>query len=134
MAEIGKDMAITGLNGNGYALTQARLGEIKSGLSSSESQRASVAGVWTTGGKKTPGTADIEKSATQFEALLLQQMFKSMWESLPKEGMLSGSREEELFRDMLNETLAKEVSERQSIGIKAIVMKEMQRRLGQEGK
>jgi peptidoglycan hydrolase FlgJ len=71
-----------------------------------------------------------EEAAQDFEALLLQQMFQAMWRSVPTDGMLSGSREEELYRDMLNEELAKQLSEGQSIGIKEVILNDLKRREG----
>jgi Rod binding domain-containing protein len=70
-------------------------------------------------------TEKIKESATQFEAMLLQQMFKSMWSGVPSEGMLSGGREEEYYRDMFNEALANSVASGQGLGIKDIIAKEM---------
>lgn len=69
--------------------------------------------------------AQNEKAATDFEALLLQQMVQSMWRSVPSEGMLSGSNEEAMYRDMLSEQVAKEMAETQSLGIKNAVLGEM---------
>lgn len=77
----------------------------------------------TSGGQ---GSKKAEKAAEQFEALLLQQMFQSMWKSVSSEGMLSGSREEEHFRDMLNEGLATEIARGQGIGIKDVLLRDMQ--------
>lgn len=70
---------------------------------------------------------EIREAATQFEALLLQQMLKSMWATVPSEGVLGGSREEEYYRDMLNEGLAESLAERQSIGIRDIIIKDLNR-------
>ena len=66
-----------------------------------------------------------QKAATQFEALLLHQMLNSMWQTIPKNGLLSGSREESLYRDMLNQAVADSISTGKSIGIKNVVMKEL---------
>jgi len=65
------------------------------------------------------------EAATQFEALLLHQMLQTMWSTLPKEGLLSGSREEGLYRDMLNEAVAKSISENQSIGIRDVIARDI---------
>lgn len=65
------------------------------------------------------------QAAKDFEAMLLQQMFKSMWHTVPKSDLLSGSKEEEIYRDMLNEALAKDVAEKQSIGIKDVIIGEL---------
>jgi len=74
------------------------------------------------------GLAEQQKAANQFEGLLLQEMLKAMWQTVPKGGLVSGSREEELYRDMLNEALSESISEGQGIGIKDVVLKEFQKR------
>lgn len=79
------------------------------------------------GGGENAQKSDIEKAATQFEALLLHQMLKEMWNTVPKDGLLSGGHEEELYRDMLNEGIANEIAEKQSIGVRDVLIKDMQR-------
>jgi Rod binding domain-containing protein len=69
-----------------------------------------------------------EKAATDFEALLLQQMIQSMWKSVPSEGLLSGSSEEAMYRDMLSEQLAQELAKNQSMGLKDAVLGEMNKK------
>ena len=82
--------------------------------------------------QKSPQTEDakMRDAATQFEALLLQQMFGAMWQAVPKDGVLGASREEELFQDMFREALAGEAAKTQSIGIKDVILKEMQQEKG----
>ena len=70
---------------------------------------------------------DPEKAAEQFEGLLLKEMFKSMWQNVPSTGMLSGSSEEQMYRDMLNEAVANSVSEGRGIGIKDVILKDIER-------
>ena len=77
---------------------------------------------------KETSLAEQEKAAQQFEALLVQEMMKSMWASVPSQGLLSGSREESYYRDMLSEALADDISKGQGIGIKQVVMREFMRR------
>ena len=77
---------------------------------------------------KTASTeAETKKAATQFEALLLHQMMNAMWQTVPKDGLLSGSREESLYRDMLNQAVATSIAENKSIGIRDVVMKDLQK-------
>lgn len=71
---------------------------------------------------------EIEKAATQFEALLLHEMLKEMWNTVPKSGLLSGSHEESMYRDMLNQGIANEIAEKQSIGVKEVIVREMRER------
>lgn len=78
-----------------------------------------------------PGQQDeITKAATQFEALLLHQMLNEMWKTVPKDGLFSESgREQEMYRDMLNEGIANDIAEKQSIGVRDVLIKDMQRAL-----
>ncbi len=75
--------------------------------------------------KSVPLTQQPEEVAKQFEAMLLKQMIDSMWSTVPKEGLLSGSHEEGMYRDMLNEALAKSISEGKGIGVKDIILKDI---------
>lgn len=72
--------------------------------------------------KSTPVTQQPEVAAQQFEALLVQQMLESMWSTVPKKGLLSGSNEEAMYRDMLNEALATSIAEGKGLGIKDVIL------------
>lgn len=72
-----------------------------------------------------------DKAATDFEALLLQQMFASMWKSSSITGEEPG-REEATFRDMLNEGLASQVAKTKGIGVAQILKKAFDAELGDE--
>lgn len=72
-----------------------------------------------------PATKDPVQAATQFEALLLQEVMKSMWKTVPKGELVSGSDEENTYRDMLDEAMAKSISEGRGVGIKEIILKDI---------
>jgi flagellar protein FlgJ len=72
----------------------------------------------------------LDKAAEDFEALLLQQMMQSMWSSVPSGGMFAGGKEEEFYRDMLNQQLASEIAHSQSLGIKQMLSDDMKRQEG----
>ena len=118
---------LAGLNPLNAALTSFNSRFENKLKSASAAEKAPAAG-----GLKNAAAADKEKTemegaATQFEALLLHQMMKSMWNTVPKGGLLSGSQEEEIYRDMLNEGIAKDIAEKQSIGIKDVIVRDMQK-------
>jgi flagellar protein FlgJ len=71
-----------------------------------------------------PRNQQHEVAAQQFEALLVQQMLESMWNTVPNKGLLSGSNEEAMYRDLLNEALASSISEGKGLGIKDVIMKD----------
>jgi len=79
-----------------------------------------------------PDKEKIDGAAEDFEALLLQQMFDSMWSSVPEGGLLDGGSEAEFYRDLLNQQLAKEIAHSQSIGLKKTFAEDMARVEGKE--
>lgn len=72
-----------------------------------------------------PSLNDPAQAAVQFEALILQEMMKSMWRTVPDGGVLSGSREEETYRDMLNEAVAQSIASGKGVGIKDVIAKDI---------
>jgi flagellar protein FlgJ len=75
--------------------------------------------------KSVPLTQRPEEVARQFESLLVKQMIDSMWSTVPKGGLLSGSNEEGMYRDMLNEALSKSISEGRGIGVKDVILSDI---------
>ncbi len=65
------------------------------------------------------------KAAEEFESMLVKQMLGSMWQ--PTNGV-EPSREETLYRDMLNDELSKQVAKTGELGIKRVIYEDMQRR------
>ena len=76
---------------------------------------------------------EVKKAAAQFEALLLKQMLDAMWKTVPKSEM-SSSHEESLYRDMLNQAVADDIAEKQSLGIKDVITKDINRLEGRAEK
>ncbi len=82
--------------------------------------------------QKSPSPAEekkITEASKNFEALLLHQMLKSMWESVPAGGLFGDSNESQMYRDMFNEALADSISEGSGIGVREMVARDL-RRLG----
>jgi flagellar protein FlgJ len=77
--------------------------------------------------RKLPNSRQPEVAAQQFEALLVEQMIDSMWSTIPKKGLISGSNEEAMFRDMFNEALAGSISEGRGLGIKDVILKDLKK-------
>ena len=67
----------------------------------------------------------IKKAATQFEAMLVNEMLKSMQATVPQGGFLSGSKEESTYQDMFHEALANSIAEHQSIGVKDVIIRDI---------
>ena len=77
------------------------------------------------GAKLKPSLNDPAQAAEQFEALILQEMMKSMWRTVPDGGILSGSNEEATYRDMLNEAVAQSIASGKGVGIKDMISKDI---------
>ena len=67
----------------------------------------------------------LKKATKEFEAFFLSYMLKTMRESVPKDGLLSGGKGEEIYTSMLDEALSKQMSERGGIGIGELMLKQM---------
>lgn len=90
-------------------------------------ERASPATNEAEGLNPLPKGKTAEEAATQFEGLMIQEMLKSMWRSVPKGELLSGSSEEDMYRDMLNEAVATSVSEGRGIGVRDVILKDIEK-------
>lgn len=69
---------------------------------------------------------EVDKAAGGFEALLLHNMLKAMWETVDSAGLFGeDSNQAEIYRDMLNQAIADSVAEGEGIGVKEFVKKEL---------
>lgn len=62
----------------------------------------------------------------EMESMFIQNMFKEMRASIPKSGLLSGGKSEEMFTDMLDAELAKSFSASGGIGLASIVQNQLE--------
>jgi Rod binding domain-containing protein len=70
----------------------------------------------------------IDKAASGFEALLLHQMMKSMWQTVEKTGFLGDdSNEADIMRDMFTQSVSDEIAKGKGIGVKEVVKREIQK-------
>lgn len=126
MPDGGKDFRLSAIGGLDQ-VRNLRLTAAQAQLEqASQPKKAGAAGELEAGKTGTASSGKAREAATQFEALLLQQMLQSMWSSVPKDGLL-GSNEEDTYRDMLNEALAKEIADGQGIGIRDVICEEMEK-------
>ena len=91
------------------------------GMNSADTLAQAQAGRNSSQIKKLEGSKDVKQAATQFEAMLVQQMMNSMWETVPDGGMFGGSQEAGIYRDMLTQAFAEQIANGQGIGIKQVI-------------
>ena len=72
-------------------------------------------------GRTASQDAKIKAACTEMESLFIQNMFKEMRASIPKGGLTSGGKAEEMFTDMLDAEMAKTLSASGGIGLSSLV-------------
>ena len=68
---------------------------------------------------------ELREACQDFEAIFLQQLFRIMRESGPKSDLLNGGFAEDVFRDMLDEQLAQEISSSGDFGLSDLLYEQM---------
>ncbi len=82
-------------------------------------------------GRKTDTPQQIEKATQGFEALLLQQMMHSMFETVDRGGLMGeDSNEADIMRGMFTQAVADEIASGKGIGVKEVVRQEIAKREG----
>jgi len=60
----------------------------------------------------------LEKACADFEAIFVEQLFKTMRASIPESGLLDSGRAEEIYTDMMDQQVAREMAHGQgAIGL-----------------
>ena len=69
----------------------------------------------------------LREACLQFEAIFLQQLFKSMRATVPDSGFLSVNKGPtmEFFQSMQDEFLAREIATKNSMGLAPLMMKQL---------
>jgi flagellar protein FlgJ len=77
--------------------------------------------------------ARLKKATEDFEAIFIQSMFKSMRKTIPESGFIEKSAGHDIYRDMMDAEIAKEISRRQSMGLAAQMYRQMEKFLPPDG-
>jgi Rod binding domain-containing protein len=109
------------------ALPPAGLAAATGALSERRAKAAAASVAAGNSAKSHKSDLEIDNAARQFEALLLQQMMKSMWQTVPSSGLLSGGKEQEYYREMLVDSLATEIAKGQGLGIKDVIVRDIKK-------
>lgn len=90
---------------------------------------ADVAKVKSLKGQNVKSEKEINKAAKDFEALLLHQMMKSMFETVDRTGFLGNdSNQADIMRDMFTQSISDEVAKGRGIGVADVVKREILKR------
>lgn len=66
-----------------------------------------------------------QKSAQNFESFFVSFMLDQMYSDMSPDGLFGGGKSEEIFRSILNQEYAKEISSNNGIGISDMVLGEI---------
>jgi len=74
--------------------------------------------------------AQLKKAMSGFEALLINEMLKSMWETVDTSSSLFGedSNQAQIFQSMFNQAIADTIAEGEGIGVKKVLAKELKQK------
>ena len=77
---------------------------------------------------------DLKKACRQFEAYFTDLLLKEMRKTVPQSGLLGDqSNQQEIFRDMMDQTLADQMSQRGDLGLGEMMYNELSPALGSPG-
>ena len=68
----------------------------------------------------------IDSASNEMESLFIQNMLKEMRASIPKGGLTSGGKAEEMFTEMLDAEMAKTISAAGGIGLSSMVRSQLE--------
>jgi flagellar protein FlgJ len=74
--------------------------------------------------KKTDPEA-LRRACQQFEAILVQELFKGMRATVSPAGLLEESRSSEIFQELMDQQVAEEVSRRQGLGLAEAMFRQL---------
>ncbi len=70
-------------------------------------------------------TKRLKDACDSFEALFMQQMLKQMRATVPKDGLFSGGSAEQMYSEMLDAELSKEMAGNGGLGISRLLFEHM---------
>ena len=77
------------------------------------------------GGKSGANEAELEKACHQFESLFIKYMLQTMRDTIPENSLFGGGQAEKIYTGMLDDEVAKSVSQQRGIGLAAMMYAQM---------
>ena len=68
---------------------------------------------------------DIKDASIQLEAIILKMMYNEMWKTVPKDELFGDDNTMEIWRDMYNEELTKQMAMDGGIGLQDYIYKQL---------
>lgn len=71
----------------------------------------------------------LQAAAKQFETVFMSMVLKSMRDTVPKEGLMSGGSQEQMFQGMLDQQFAQGIADGKGVGLADLIVKQLARNL-----
>ena len=71
--------------------------------------------------------ASLKQSCQDFEAIFIESMFKAMRKTIPDGGLFEKDTAHEIYQEMLDSEISKEISKHQSIGLADQMYRQMEK-------
>ena len=79
-------------------------------------------------------SAELKNACAELESLFIFQLLKEMRSTIPKTGLLTGGRGEELYTSMFDAQIARELASERGIGLSTLLMEHLGSTSGPEEK
>jgi flagellar protein FlgJ len=76
-------------------------------------------------GKTDPKDQELEKACHEFESLFVKYMLQTMRNTIPENSLFDGGQAEKIYTGMLDDEVAKSVSQQRGIGLAALMYAQM---------
>jgi flagellar protein FlgJ len=77
------------------------------------------------GGQKDARQETLDKACRDFESLFVNYMLQQMRQTVPQDGLFSGGQAEKLYTSMMDQEVAKEISNQRGIGLAPMMYRQM---------
>ncbi|MBP6013067.1 MAG: rod-binding protein [Alphaproteobacteria bacterium] len=68
---------------------------------------------------------NFDKTARDFEAVFIAQMFEQMWSEVKTDGPMGGGTGEKIFRSMMIQDIGKQIADQGGMGLASMVKREL---------
>ncbi|MBN2326786.1 MAG: rod-binding protein [Candidatus Omnitrophica bacterium] len=79
-------------------------------------------------GQKKISDEQMRETAQQFEEIMIRQLLKEMRKTVPQNGIIQDSHATEMYMEMVDDNLAGQLADSQSLGISELIYQEMKQR------
>ena len=77
-------------------------------------------------------TQELHQACRDFESLFVQQLLKEMRKTVPRDGLMNGGQAEQMYSEMLDGEMARQISNQGGIGLAPIIFAQASGLLGEK--